>query len=777
MTFIEDSVYIIKEDLKKSFLLELSKQKELLDIKIMSLRELLEALTFSYDEETVAYLMSTYNYKYDNAVEVLNNLKYIEFKDYKNKKLNSLVELKKELDPLLIKNDLLKKMLYNKKIIVYKYPYLDSFEKKLLDSLNVTYQSEELKKYEHVIYKFSNIFDEVLYVSNKIRELINQGISINKIKIVTLPKEYIFLVKLIFKMQKLNIVINDESIYSTKIVKDYLIDLDILRIKNKYDMSDSSNLYIYNEIINIINKCYFVEDDKLKKEIFINEFKKTKTFINHYEEEIELKDIFNIEEDEYAFLLGFNEGNYINNMMDNDYFSDKEKSILGIDSSIDKSIKIKDSLIDKISSIKNLFISYKLSDNFGEYFLSSLNEELNYEIVSIINNKYNYSNELNKLLLSRNIDNYIKYSEVNDELVILNSNYKVDYLSYDNNYKRIDKNKLYSYLGNKLTLSYSSLDNYYKCKYKYYLNNILKIDKYEETFNTIIGKLFHYILSKAFVENFDFEKEYSDYISNYKFNKKEAFFINKLKKDLLFIINTIKKQYTHSSFKEAKYEEEYIINKDSIIKVDFVGFIDKLLYKEYKNKKLLVIVDYKTGTQEINLNRSIYGLNLQLPIYLYLSKNGDISNTEVVGFYIQKLLSSEFSKDKNKSVEKQKEESLKLQGYSIYDEELLNEFDDTYQNSEVIKSLVKTKDGFRSYSKLLTKNEMNKLYSLVDEKINEARDGILNADFEINPKRIGFENISCKYCKYKDICFMNNNNIKLFKDIDNLDFLGGDNYA
>ena len=105
------------------------------------------------------------------------------------------------------------------------------------------------------------------------------------------------------------------------------------------------------------------------------------------------------------------------------------------------------------------------------------------------------------------------------------------------------------------------------------------------------------------------------------------------------------------------------------------------------------------------------------------------------------------------------------------------EFDDTYQNSEVIKSLVKTKDGFRSYSKLLTKNEMNKLYSLVDEKINEARDGILNADFEINPKRIGFENISCKYCKYKDICFMNNNNIKLFKDIDNLDFLGGDNYA
>ena len=69
------------------------------------------------------------------------------------------------------------------------------------------------------------------------------------------------------------------------------------------------------------------------------------------------------------------------------------------------------------------------------------------------------------------------------------------------------------------------------------------------------------------------------------------------------------------------------------------------------------------------------------------------------------------------------------------------------------------------------------LYNLVDKKIDEAKDKILNADFEIDPKRVGFNNVSCKYCKYKDICFMNQNNVKILEEIKDLSFLGGDDNA
>ena len=62
-------------------------------------------------------------------------------------------------------------------------------------------------------------------------------------------------------------------------------------------------------------------------------------------------------------------------------------------------------------------------------------------------------------------------------------------------------------------------------------------------------------------------------------------------------------------------------------------------------------------------------------------------------------------------------------------------------------------------------------------KIDEAKDKILNTDFEIDPKRVGFNNVSCKYCKYKDICFMNQNNVKILEEIKDLSFLGGDDNA
>ena len=69
---------------------------------------------------------------------------------------------------------------------------------------------------------------------------------------------------------------------------------------------------------------------------------------------------------------------------------------------------------------------------------------------------------------------------------------------------------------------------------------------------------------------------------------------------------------------------------------------------------------------------------------------------------------------------------------------------------------------------------MDELYKLVDKKIDEARDGILQADFDIDPKRIGFDNVSCEYCKFKDICFMKEDNIKILDEVKDLDFLGGD---
>ena len=321
------------------------------------------------------------------------------------------------------------------------------------------------------------------------------------------------------------------------------------------------------------------------------------------------------------------------------------------------------------------------------------------------------------------------------------------------------------------------MDNYFKCGFRYYLNNILKLNPYEETFMTILGTLFHEVLSKAFNEEFNLDYEYNNFLEKqtYEFSNKELYFIKKAKKDLKFVIETIKKQYKYTNLNKAMYEKKVCVDKSSRIKVTFNGIIDKVLYEEKDNITIVCIIDYKTGNPDININNAIYGLGLQLPVYLYLSKNMDkINNVEIAGFYLQKILNKEIVKDYKHTYLSLLEDGLKLQGYSNDNIEILRELDDSYDNSNMIKSLKTTKTGFYTYSKVINNEQIDNLIKLVDKKIEEARDNILDVSFDINPKKIGKENVGCKYCNFKDICYMEQKDIVELKEYKNAEFLGGE---
>ena len=64
---------------------------------------------------------------------------------------------------------------------------------------------------------------------------------------------------------------------------------------------------------------------------------------------------------------------------------------------------------------------------------------------------------------------------------------------------------------------------------------------------------------------------------------------------------------------------------------------------------------------------------------------------------------------------------------------------------------------------MMSNEEIEELIDLCEKKINEVAANILNANFTINPKIIKNENISCKYCKFKDICFKTNKNLLALK--------------
>lgn len=776
----DNTLLIIPNHLKETILLSFC--DELKNIKIMTESEFLKKYYFDYDLETIYYLMNKYKLKYEVVLIYLKNLYYVENKEYSNEKLNKLVEIKKELEEhnLLKYKPLFLNKLKSMNIVFYNFYDLDKFYLNLIDNLKKITSVEVINEenncyYEHKIYEFKNAEEEVEFVATKICELVLSGVNINNIVLLNSSDIYTNHIKRIFKYFSIPINIKDNnSLLGTKMGTFFLenINSDISKtfelLEINFDLKNSLNLEIYNRLITISNKFSFVSDYMEIKELLKVELLNTKLSDVILDEavKVEVLEDYIPNDNEYVFLLGFNQGECPKNLKDEDYINDLLKEKLNLSTTTSKNIIHNKKIISIIKNTKNLWITYKLNGEQGSLTVSSLNEKLNYEVIHNIKISYNYSNLNNNLKLARYMDDYLKYGSKNEDLDLLNNTYKNNvYRKYDNKFNGIKRT------SENITLSYSSMDNYYKCSFKYYISSILKLNCYEETFMTYIGSLFHYVLSKK--DNLSLEDSITEFMNNNpkEFTNKENFFLEKLRKDLEFILDVIKKQKDYTNFHNALYEKYIEIPKGND---KFIGIVDKILLND--NKTLGAIVDYKTGNPSLELNYIEYGLGLQLPIYLYLINkiNPDI---EIVGFYLQKILPSLITRNPLKDITSQKRDLLKLQGFSLSEEEKLSEFDKTYIDSELIKSMKVGNNGFYAYSKTLTKNNMENIVKIIDQKIDEALTNIHNNNFDINPKVINNKNIGCEYCKFKDICYMTEKDIVRLKDIDNLDFLGGDNNA
>ncbi len=763
MNIKDNTLLIIPNEIKEEMILKITSENNLLDIKYISLEELYKKF-FNYDIKAIYYLMDKYKFKYEVAKVYLDNMFYVK-DNFDDEKLKLLLKLKEEVKDYIITSriDIYK----NRNIVVYGYE-LSKFDLELLKKIsnNIEIIKDEPKYKHSKIYQFKTLEKEVEFVFDNIVDLLKNNININNIKLIV-SSDYYNTLKRMSNFYNIPIEIPSDTKLSDTLVGAYFIknyNPNIINeIKDKFN-----DVELINKLIDIVNK-YVEFDFNEVKALIIYEVKNCKI------KDIELKNSIRlisfdslVSDDDYVFILGFNYGVIPNIYKDEDFLSDKIKERIGILTSKEKNIYEKEKIINKINNIKNLTISYKLKNNNEEYTISNLNDVLNLEVVESDIDSFK-SDIYNKIKLTSSLDKLVKYNIKQNNLSKLFSNYQdIQYMKYDNKYTKIDKNDFSKFINNKILLSYSSLDNYFKCGFKYYLNNVLRISPYQETYYTVLGNLFHYVLSNAFLDNFDLDKCYDEFLSKqtYEFNNMEKFFIKKAKDELIFIIDTIKKQYKDTNLNNAFYEKKVFVDKSTNVKVTFMGVVDKLLYKEENDKTIVCIVDYKTGNTDINLDYAKYGLSLQLPIYLYLSKNMDLKNVLVAGFYLQKILNNEIKKDNKHTYLELKEDNLKLVGYTNDNLDILEKLDKNYENSNFIKSLKTTSKGFSSYSKMINNEEINDLINLVDSKITIARDQILDTNFVINPKKIDNKNIGCEYCEFRDVCFRKENDIVILESGD-----------
>ena len=778
---------------KKLILEKISEDPLSYNVSFYTIEQLVEKLTFSYDQNAIYYLMDRKKYNYDEAITYLKNMLFSIMIENKDEKVEYLKSLYSELleNKIIDIDELFINFFKQEKLIICGYSVIKKEYQTILEKI----YSQEITWYIFDCPKNNNIFgylcnnneEELHLMLENVSKLIKDGVPLDKIKVIGINNKE--RARLLFSYYNIPVNYDDsESIVNFPIInKDSIEDIDV-------DSLSNSELEIYQQYIDCLNSIHFTngKNEEIKKEIISKKINQLKIQNQKFKNAI---DIINydsyldnyIYSDCYLFILGLNEGILPKLHKDEDYFKDSLKMINNINTSYFENEISRKNLKNLINSCKYVHIS---CSSYGDTKLypSSIIKELEIKLNDGTLDYSQFSDKYNKLLLVRKLDLLRKYGTKQKALDSLFSTYQMnDYLKYDNQFKVKDKEKyqetIRMFHNGKIKLSYSSLNLYYSCPFAYYAGKILKVNKYEDNFANYLGSLFHYVLEKVFSNNI-FTNDYIDNAINefistnndYQLTKKDRFLLERLLEELKEIIEAIRAQNDYLTYPNSIFEKELqIVTNDKIdgydIEKEFSGKIDKIYYKEVKIDGEVVtyvsLIDYKTGKANIELDLLEYGLSMQLPIYIYLTKEAKLANNiKIGGLFIQEILNKDIKLDikgdaSDESLEEafksERFKNLKLNGYLASDND---GFDSSENNSLVIYGLRKKLDGnFYGYSKILSDEQISDIFRTTQKVINDAYRKIFYGDFKIEAKYLKDKVDSCKYCNYRDLCYKTYNNI------------------
>jgi ATP-dependent helicase/nuclease subunit B len=169
------------------------------------------------------------------------------------------------------------------------------------------------------------------------------------------------------------------------------------------------------------------------------------------------------------------------------------------------------------------------------------------------------------------------------------------------------------------------------------------------------------------------------------------------------------------------------------------GKIDRADVMDIGGENRVRIIDYKTGSDKLDLWKMRQGYKMQLMIYMISATSGDLTPAGMFYFNIKDPIESINDKSKNQIdnlLGKEAEDEFKLKGAFINEEGVLGAM------PEKVLSSVKG---------AISREEYEETRSDVIARIEETAEGILGGKIGIHPLRVD-NRLACGYCSYKSVC-------------------------
>ena len=741
------------------------KDNPFFDIKVVDKSDLIEASSYSCSNEAIIFMMKRYKYSYDEAETYLSFIKT----DFvpNNDKLSILKTLQEELikEGVLYKSDVYRLLYEHKSATVIGYNKDDIELKHLSNLLDMkldyfSYPNElQVKSFN----KFARLEDEVYFVLNEIAHDIDLGTNINDIYIFNRNEEYVYYLKIFASLFGFNINFsNDYSFNKTGVYSEFKKlyeeshDLDDTLEKLK-DICKEDD--IYSQFVDVINKNRIDGLEYEIQSIYLDK-KLSSSYVenNRYVSAVNIISEPTLLKNKKVYVLGFSQGQFPKSQKDDSYLDDNELVYLSKLTSKLKTRFDQENILNFFKLDNEYVLSFsEKSLGSGRMFISPIAEFVDVKINVNPFMNYFYSREALKFIACNLKDLNVIYKQTSPLFLATKELVDKEHNSYDNSFNGAKVKTKDSFLK----LSTSRLDDFYNCPFKYYLANILKIDPFEATNESIFGNIVHTLLEKALLDDtYDVSENYDKLVneSNVSDDTKVLWSLA-LKDQIIDMVTYVKR---HNKYmKNAKIELEknidVYLDKNTLL----TGRIDKLITLD---NKYLVMIDYKTGTSGNFEERFLKdGLSTQLPTYALLAKESKYKDLTVSGLYINHV----FSKDEVELKEKKLiPDYLRLSGRTLSDYNAFFALDSTIADgsSSFVTGIVSKNDVIcapHSKDSVVSKDKIKEYIDIAKDKYKEAANLIRTNQFIINPVDKGGErNRACTYCSYKDICYVREKQIK-----------------
>lgn len=334
--------------------------------------------------------------------------------------------------------------------------------------------------------------------------------------------------------------------------------------------------------------------------------------------------------------------------------------------------------------------------------------------------------------------------------------------------------------GKDIYMSASKFDNFNRCRFSYFCRYGLGAKKLQPAEFDVMqrGTIVHYVLECLIEEYKDnisalteteleeltdrYINDYLDSVSGYRKieTARLKFLVSRLARSLKDVVKHIAAELSQSSFKPVACELKIGKNGDvPPVKFPYDGgniVINGSIDRVDKYNGYIRIIDYKTGNKTFKLPDVLFGLNLQMLIYLYaVTRASGLEDAKAAAILYQPS-----NRDLN-------DNGMAMNGLLQSDTLLVSAMDKEC-NGQFVPKLTFNKDGSLSKrcTSFISEAEFSEIFNHIEKLMKRAGNKIASGDIKIEPLD-GRESKACKYCDFASVCGIEGREAPRVPDIDN----------